>query len=150
MATQADAQAEPVPLLPEVLKISSLNDAQATTQSPIPECEHESGTSGSESEVYQDRVTIGPVLDEEDADESDMSVEKLTSGSDLTAQVEAESGRMLDDWYEPEDIEVLMANGSMVVDKEEEMDDDDAGIIDSDNEANWGNGSDSDSEQCTL
>lgn len=138
MAPEADARMGPVPLLPN-------HDAQSTTESPFPDGQHESSTSGSESEGSQNLgkgVTIESAIEEDEEEADDMSVEKLRSGSDLTAQVEAESGRMLDDWYESDEVEILTANGLMVVDEEEDMYDDDAGVIDSDDKGNWGNDSD--------
>jgi hypothetical protein len=44
----------------------------------------------------------------EEWDHIDHSNEPLLSGSDLTVIVDPETGRLMDDWYEPEEFEALV------------------------------------------
>lgn len=82
---------------------------------------------GSESESEGSGRSSSVSEDDAETDTDDMSTEKLQSGSDLTAQVDPSTGRLLDDWYESEEVdEIPEVNG-----EDEER-------IDSEEEFNWG------------
>ncbi|KAF8168605.1 hypothetical protein K438DRAFT_2064437 [Mycena galopus ATCC 62051] len=82
-------------------EISWPDSAHPSPHSSRPSSRHSAGSSISTAS----RAAADSVEEWDDVDHSD---EILVSGSDLAVTVDPETGRLRDDWYEPEDFEALL------------------------------------------
>lgn len=88
-----------------------------------------------------DEGTGSEMTDETEAKEPDISGdddyidEPQNSGSDLTYQIDPSTGRLLEDWYELDEMDPMELNGTT---DEVEVDEGDFGtVVDSDDEGHW-------------